>query len=155
ILSSEIMHKSDVGGVCVDVAPDQAGERLTQMQTDVYTKTGIRPEQFLVQQMVTSGIELILGFHRDALGSAILLGMGGVTAELLKDTTMRLLPQQGGLSLANAYDMMRELRTWPLLDGYRGRTKADQQALAQAIVSFSNMVASLGDRLIEAEINPL
>ncbi len=155
ILSSQIMHKSDVGGVCVGVAPEQVAERITRMQTDVYAKTGVRPGQFLVQQMVTSGIELILGFHRDALGSAILLGMGGVTAELLKDTTMRLLPEQGGLTLAQAHDMMHDLRTWPLLDGYRGRVKADQQALAQAIVNFSNMVASLGDRLIEAEINPL
>jgi acyl-CoA synthetase (NDP forming) len=155
ILSSQIMHKSDVGGVCVGVAPEQVAERIARMQTEVYAKTGVRPEQFLVQQMVTSGIELILGFHRDALGSAILLGMGGVTAELLKDTTMRLLPEQGGLSLADAYDMMHDLRTWPLLDGYRGRVKADQQALAQAIVDFSNMVASVGDRLIEAEINPL
>jgi acyl-CoA synthetase (NDP forming) len=155
ILSSLIMHKSDVGGVCVGVAPEQVAERIARMQTEVYAKTGVCPEQFLVQQMVTSGIELILGFHRDALGSAILLGMGGVTAELLKDTTMRLLPEQGGLSLADAYDMMHDLRTWPLLDGYRGRVKADQQALAQAIVDFSNMVASVGDRLIEAEINPL
>ncbi|MHC8943601.1 acetate--CoA ligase family protein [Advenella incenata] len=155
ILSSQIMHKSDVGGVCVGVAPEQVAERIARMQTEVYAKTGVRPEQFLVQQMVTSGIELILGFHRDALGSAILLGMGGVTAELLKDTTMRLLPEEGGLSLADAYDMMHDLRTWPLLDGYRGRVKADQQALAQAIVDFSNMVASVGDRLIEAEINPL
>ena len=155
ILSSQILHKSDVGGVSVGVAPEQVAERITRMQTEVFTKTGVRPEQFLVQQMVTSGVELILGFHRDALGSAILLGMGGVTAELLKDTTMRLLPEQGGLSLADAYDMMHDLRTWPLLDGYRGRMKADQQALAQAIVNFSNMVASVGDRLIEAEINPL
>jgi len=155
ILSSQILHKSDVGGVCVGVAPEHVAERITRMQAEVLAKTGVRPEQFLVQQMVTSGIELILGFHRDALGSAILLGMGGITAELLKDTTMRLLPEQGGLSLADAYDMMHDLRTWPLLDGYRGRAKADQQALAQAIVNFSNMVASVGDRLIEAEINPL
>ena len=155
ILSAEILHKSDVGGVCVGVAPEQVAEHITRMQAKVYAKAGVLPQQFLVQQMVTSGIELILGFHRDALGSAILLGMGGVTAELLKDTTMRLLPEQGGLSLADAYDMIQDLRTWPLLDGYRGRAKADQQALAQAVVNFSNMVAILGDRLIEAEINPL
>jgi len=134
ILSSQIMHKSDVGGVCVGVAPEQVADRIARMQTEVYAKTGVCPEQFLVQQMVTSGIELILGFHRDALGSAILLGMGGVTAELLKDTTMRLLPEQGGLSLADAYDMMHDLRTWPLLDGYRGRVKADQQGRDQPTV---------------------
>lgn len=155
ILSSDIIHKSDVGGVAVGVSPQQVSERVAAMQKEVSAKAGACPEQFLVQEMVTTGVELILGFHRDALGSAILLGMGGVTAELLKDTSMRLLPEQGGLDLEDAYDLMHELRTWPLLDGYRGRAKADQQALAQAIVDFSKMVADLGDRLIEAEINPL
>ena len=57
----------------------------------------MRPQRFLVQEMVGGGTELILGMHRDALGTAILLGMGGVTAELFKDTTMRLLPAEGGL----------------------------------------------------------
>lgn len=155
MLSSEIAHKSDVGGVAVRVPPQQVAERIAQMQAEVSEKAGLCPEQFLVQEMVTDGIELILGFHRDALGSAVLLGMGGVTAELLKDTGMRLLPEKGGLTLDEAYSLMRELRTWPLLDGYRGRNKADQKALAQAIVDFSHMIAELGDRLIEAEINPL
>jgi len=105
--------------------------------------------------MVAGGTELILGMHRDPLGTAILLGMGGVTAELLQDTTMRLLPPSGGLTREEAFDMARELKTWPLLDGYRGRPKADVQALADAIVAFSRMAAQLGDRLVEAEINPL
>jgi acyl-CoA synthetase (NDP forming) len=105
--------------------------------------------------MVQGGVELILGTHRDALGTAILLGMGGVTAELFQDTTMRLLPDAGGLSHDTAASMIRELKTWPLLDGYRGRPKADIDALADAIVAFSNMAASLGARLVEAEINPV
>lgn len=79
------------------------------------------PKRFLVQEMVGGGTELILGMHRDALGTAILLGMGGVTAELFKDTTMRLLPPTGGLSRADALAMAQELKTWPLLDGFRGR----------------------------------
>src|SRR3546814_6323895 len=58
--------------------------------------TGKTPERYLVQEMVGEGVEMILGFHRDPIGDAILLGMGGVTAELFKDTTMRLLPEQGG-----------------------------------------------------------
>src|SRR5205085_272319 len=85
--------------------------------------------------------EVILGMHRDPLGTAILLGMGGVTAELLKDTTMRLLPPQGGLGREEALSMARELKTWPLLDGFRGRPKADVQALVDAIVAFSQMAA--------------
>jgi acyl-CoA synthetase (NDP forming) len=155
ILSSTITHKSDVGGVAVNLPPEAVGTRLLQMSDDVARGAGVRPDRFLVQQMVDGGTELILGMHRDALGPAILLGMGGVTAELFKDTTMRLLPPEGGLGREDAASMARELRTWPLLDGFRGRSKADVDALSDAIVAFSTMVAQLGDRLLEAEINPL
>jgi hypothetical protein len=115
----------------------------------------VRPRRFLVQEMVGGGTELILGMHRDPLGTAILLGMGGITAELFKDTTMRLLPLQGGLSREDALSMAHELKTWPLLDGFRGRPKADVEALVDAIVAFSDMAARLGERLLEAEINPV
>jgi acyl-CoA synthetase (NDP forming) len=155
ILSNEITHKSDVGGVAVNVSPEQVAARLVAMAAEVEQATGVRPERFLVQEMVDGGCELILGMHRDALGTAILLGMGGVTAELFKDTTIRLLPAQGGLCRDEALAMARELKTWPLLDGFRGRPKADVGALADAIVAFSRMAAQLGDRLAEAEINPL
>lgn len=156
ILSGEITHKSDVGGVEVGLVPEQVGARLTAMQAAVRDQTGITPQRFLVQEMVSGGTELILGMHRDPLGTAILLGMGGVTAELFRDTTMRLLPARGnGLSRDAAIEMVRELKAWPLLDGFRGRPKADLDALAYAIVAFSRMAAQLGDRLLEAEINPL
>jgi acyl-CoA synthetase (NDP forming) len=155
ILSGEITHKSDVGGVAVDVTPEQVGARLSAMAAEVETKAGVRPARFLVQEMVAGGTELILGMHRDPLGTAILLGMGGITAELFQDTTMRLLPSHGGLSRDEALSMARELRTWPLLDGFRGRPKADVDALVDAIVAFSRMAAQLGDRLLEAEINPV
>ena len=68
---------------------------------------------------------------------------------------MRLLPLQSRLSAADAFAMARELITWPLLDGYRGRRKADVKAIVDAIVAFSAMAAQLGPRLIEAEINPI
>ena len=155
ILSSEIMHKSDMGGVAVNLNAEQIGDRLEKMQVVVKANAGIAPDKFLVQEMVSGGTELILGMHRDPLGTAILLGMGGVTAELLKDTTMRLLPATGGLAPETAREMAMELKTWPLLDGYRGRAPADVDALVTAIVSFSEMVAQLGDSLLEAEINPL
>jgi acyl-CoA synthetase (NDP forming) len=155
ILSSQITHKSDVGGVAVGLTPQTIGERLVRMAADVEAKTGLRPGRFLVQEMLGGGTELILGLHRDSLGTALMLGMGGVTAELFKDTTMRLLPTHGGLGRAEALAMAQELRTWPLLDGFRGRPKADVQALVDAIVAFSNMAAQLGERLVEAEINPV
>lgn len=155
ILSSEITHKTEVGGVAIGLTPETVGARLTTMAADVECKAGVRPRRFLVQEMVGGGTELILGMHRDALGTAILLGMGGVTAELFKDTTMRLLPAQGGLSRGEALAMAQELKTWPLLDGFRGRPKADVDALVSAIVAFSEMAAQLGPRLVEAEANPV
>lgn len=155
ILSSEITHKSDVGGVAVNLTADTIGERLVAMGNEVEAKTGVRPQRYLVEQMVAGGTELILGMHRDPLGTAILLGMGGVTAELFKDTTMRMLPPDGGLTHDEAAGMARDLVTWPLLDGFRGRPKADVSALAETIVAFSRMAAQLGERLVEAEINPV
>lgn len=155
ILSGAITHKSDVGGVAVDLTADRIGERLSAMSDEVAGKAGVRPRRFLVQEMISGATELILGMHRDALGTAILLGMGGVLAELFKDTTIRLLPPRGGLSREEALAMASGLVTWPLLDGFRGRPKADVYALIAAIVAFSDMVAQLGDQLSEAEINPL
>ncbi|MEJ8823661.1 acetate--CoA ligase family protein [Variovorax humicola] len=155
ILSAEITHKSDVGGVAVNLAPGTVGTRLQAMASEVEAKTGERPQRFLVQEMVSGGTELILGVHHDVLGTAILLGMGGVTAELFKDTTMRLLPSEGGLSPEEALGMAQDLKTWPLLNGFRGRPKADVEALVGTIVAFSEMAAQLGDRLVEAEINPI
>ncbi len=155
ILSSEITHKTEIGGVAIGLTPETVGARLTAMAAEVEAKAGVRPRRFLVQQMVSGGTELILGMHRDPLGTAILLGMGGVTAELFKDTTMRLLPPEGALSRADALAMAKELKTWPLLDGFRGRPKLDVDALVDAIVAFSKMTAQLGDRLVEAEANPV
>jgi acyl-CoA synthetase (NDP forming) len=155
VLSSRITHKSDVGGVAVGLAPSEAGERLQRMAAEVAAHTGERPKRFLVQAMVTGGTELILGLRRDPLGTAILLGMGGVAAELFQDTALRLLPPEGPLGRDAALAMARELKTWPLLDGYRGRPRADVAALVDAIVAFSAMAAQLGERLVEAEVNPL
>jgi len=159
ILSSQITHKSDVGGVAVGQTAETVGSRLTQMASEVEAKAGVRPQRYLVQEMVSGGTELILGMHRDPLGTAILLGMGGITAELFKDTTMRLLPADANglspLSRAEALSMPKDLKTWPLLDGFRGRPKADMDALVDAIVAFSRMAAQLGERLVEAEINPV
>jgi acyl-CoA synthetase (NDP forming) len=155
MLSSEITHKSDVGGVALNLTPDQVGARLLAMAAEVKARTGVEPKQFLVQEMLSGGTELILGMHRDPLGTAILLGMGGISAELFQDTVLRLLPAQGGLSRDEALELARSLKTWPLLDGFRGQPKADVQALVDAIVAFSVMAAQMGERLIEAEINPL
>jgi acetate---CoA ligase (ADP-forming) len=155
LLSNTITHKSDVGGVAVGVPVDAVGARLNRMRDDVETATGAPVQSFLVQEMVSGGVELILGLHRDPLGTAVLLGMGGVTAELIKDTSMRLIDPQSGLSRDDALALIRELKTFPLLYGFRGRPRADLDALASAIVAFSRMAVQLGSCLVEAEINPL
>ena len=155
ILSGAITHKSDVGGVAVNLAAEQVGPRMATMAAEVRRNTGIEVDRFVVQEMVTGGTEMIVGMHRDPLGTAILVGMGGVTAELFKDTTMRLLAPGCMLGRAEALGMLQELKSWPLLDGYRSRPKADVDALVGAIVAFSRMTSQLGERLVEAEINPV
>jgi hypothetical protein len=129
--------------------------RFASMHIEVERMTGARPQQFLVQEMIGGGVEMILGVNHDSLGTAILLGMGGVTTELMKDVVLRMLPEGGGLSRDEALAMARSLKGWPLLDGWRGRPKADVEALVSAICGFSKMAGQLGPRLAEAEINPL
>ena len=153
ILSAEITHKSDAGGVAIGLDASTIGARLEEMRANVRAATGTAPEKFLVQEMVT-GVEMILGFRRDSLGGAILVGMGGVNAELFRDTVLRM-PGNSGLSREDAREMLRALKSFPLLDGFRGRAKTDVEALISAIVDFSTMCVTLGERLIEAEINPL
>jgi acetate---CoA ligase (ADP-forming) len=155
LLSNEITHKSDVGGVAVGILAEQIGARLQAMIQEVELKTGSNPSEFLVQAMVNGGVEMILGLRTDALGTAVVLGMGGVNAELFKDTSIRLLTPDIGLSRDDALGMAQELKTWALLDGFRGRKRADVDALVDAIVAFSKMGVALKGRLVEAEINPL
>jgi acyl-CoA synthetase (NDP forming) len=151
VLSSHITHKTEAGGVAIGVAPEAVGDAIAAMRTRVRERTGIVPEGYLLQEMA-SGVEMIVGVHRDPqLGPTLLLGLGGVTAELFQDTALRLLP----VDRPTVRDMLRSLKAWPLLDGYRGRPKADVQALEDAVMNFAAMAQSLGDRLVEAEINPL
>jgi acyl-CoA synthetase (NDP forming) len=152
VLSRAIAHKSDVGGVRVGVAAADIPAACATMLDSLRRAGAPAPEGFLVQELVKGSAEMILGFHRDPqLGPAILLGMGGVAAELFQDTAIRLLP----LGSADAEAMLRELKTWPLLDGFRGAPRCDVAALVDAILGFAAMAATLGERLVEAEINPV
>jgi acyl-CoA synthetase (NDP forming) len=155
ILSGEIMHKTEVGGVELNVPAGEVLERMQVMSKQVQSRVDQSIEHFLVQEMLQGGLEFMVGMHRDPLGTAILVGMGGVTAELFKDTQMRFIAPDQALSEEEALEMLRALKTWPLLDGYRGRPKCDVGALVKAIVNFSNMAAVLEDRLVECEINPI
>jgi acyl-CoA synthetase (NDP forming) len=152
ILSKEILHKSELGGVALNVAPADVGKVCENMFVRMCEATSAKIDGFLVQEQISGGVEMILGFNRDPqLGPYVLLGAGGVTTELYKDVAIRLLP----LSRESARGMINEITYGALLKGFRGRPRADVEALVDTIVSFGSMVETLGDRLKEAEINPV
>ena len=155
ILSNEILHKTEIGGVALNVPLAELSTAMNAMSAGIQSKAGVTIHHFLVQEMASGGVEFMVGMHRDPLGTAILVGMGGVTAELFKDTHMRLINPGKSFTEQEALDMLKALKTWPLLDGYRGKAKCDVSSLTNAIVQFSGMVAALEDRLLECEINPI
>jgi acyl-CoA synthetase (NDP forming) len=106
----------------------------------------------LVQRMAPKGVELILGCKRDPqFGPMVLVGTGGVMAEVFRDVALDLAPVTPG----RAEQMLRSLKGFPLLNGFRGAEKADIGAVAAAVAAFSALVASADERIVEAEINPL
>ncbi|MEY4984508.1 MAG: hypothetical protein RIR62_2774 [Pseudomonadota bacterium] len=107
---------------------------------------------YLVEEMVTGVLaELLVGLRRDPVyGATLTLGFGGVTAELLADTQTLVLP----VTEAGVADALRRLRLWPLLDGYRGRVRADVAAVIAAVMALQDLMAARTD-IEEIEINPL
>jgi acyl-CoA synthetase (NDP forming) len=152
ILSREIAHKSDLGGVRLGLAAEDVPEACATMLQHLRAAGAPAPEGFLVQERIRGGVEMILGFHRDPqLGPVVLLGSGGVAAELFQDTALRLLP----MTRDDAAAMVEELRAARLLRGFRGAPPADVRALVDAVMAFATMAGAAGERLLEAEINPL
>ncbi|WP_338665363.1 acetate--CoA ligase family protein [Pararoseomonas sp. SCSIO 73927] len=152
ILSRAIAHKSDLGGVKVGLTAEEVPAACAAMLERLRAAGAPAPEGFLVQERVRGGVEMILGFHRDPqLGPVLLLGSGGVAAELFQDTALRLLP----VTRADAEAMVGELKAAALLRGYRGAAPADVPALIDAVMAFAAMAGAAGERLLEAEINPL
>ncbi len=152
LLAGELNHKSDVGGVVLGLTHSQLAQSARDM---VFKITEHLPELeiegFLLEEM-HRGLEMLLGMTRDPLlGAAIVLGSGGINTELIADTVLSLVP----VDLADARAMIDRLKARPMLSGARGQIVADIEALASAIVRFSEFVVHFGDRLIEAEINPL
>jgi acyl-CoA synthetase (NDP forming) len=147
LLARDLAHKSDIGGVVLNVALSEVAEVATRLLAKLPEAEGV-----LVQEQVSGGIEMILGIVRDPhLGSAVLLGAGGTAAEIFGDTVLRMLP----LTQADAEEMVAGLTVARILAGYRGAPAADVPALVAAILGFSRMGEALGPRLLEAEINPL
>jgi acyl-CoA synthetase (NDP forming) len=138
-----VAHKTEVGGVQLNLRPDEVAAACASMPS---------PQGWVVQQQVTRGVEMLLGLTRDPqLGLAIMLGAGGIWSEVFEDTAVRLLPLRPGDPEA----MLQPLKVRRLLEGFRGRPRADVPALFQAIHAFAAMAEALDERLLEAEINPL
>ena len=102
--------------------------------------------------MVQGAVEVIVGVQNDAIfGPALMFGLGGIHAEVMKDVTFRLAP----ITSAEARAMIRDIRAFPLLDGARGAPKADIEALADALERVSALALDLSDSIAELDINPL
>ena len=152
IVSRDIAHKTEAGGVMLSVAKaDVADAARTVMANAAKAVPGARIDGVLVSEMA-QGLEVLIGVVNDPnFGPAVALGLGGVLAEVLEDVTHRIAP----FDIETARDMIAELRAARLFDGYRGKPAADKEALAQALVAVSLMAASLGPRLAEMDINPV
>ncbi|WP_136637713.1 acetate--CoA ligase family protein [Pseudooceanicola onchidii] len=154
ILSAEIQHKSDIGGVELGVtggaAAAEAYDRI--MAAAAKNAPGAKVDGVLVAPMITGGTELILGTTTDPIfGPVIMVGLGGIYAEVFRDTALRTAP----VSEADAIAMLRSLRSFALLDGARGRPKADVVAAAKAIVALSEFAVRHAADVAEIDINPL
>ena len=154
VSSRDIPHKTEAGGVKVGIADDADFKSAVQeigRNAKAYAPQA-RIDGYLVQAMESRLLELILGYRNDPLvGPTIILGAGGITAELSPDFAIRLAP----VSLEQAHAMIDEVRVTKLIKGFRGLPKGDCEALAQAVVAFSRLAAISGANVLEAEINPL
>lgn len=155
ILSRDITHKSDVGGVQLNLASAAAvAQAATDMLENVRRKAPeARIDGFTVQPMIRrrGAHELLLGIAEDAaFGPVILFGHGGTAAEVVGDRSIGLPP----LNPILAQDMIERTRIFRLLRGYRDRPAADIDAIALTLVKLSHLVADL-DRVAELDINPL
>jgi acyl-CoA synthetase (NDP forming) len=154
IVSPDIVHKSDVGGVEMGLATpaDVESAYYRMLERIARSAPAARIEGALVQEMVEGGREMILGAVNDAdFGPIVVVGFGGIDVELLGDVSRRLAP----VSPAEARAMIGELRGAALLDGFRGRPRADIDALVDAIVRFAEFAARMPGGVRSFEINPL
>jgi len=154
VQSPDIAHKTDVGAVRVGVAAADVESTFEEIIATVGdARPDARIEGVLVQPMAPPGVELVVGVDgpHDGYPPVVTVGLGGITTELYADIVSALAP----VSAAEALVMLRELRGWPMLDGYRGRPPLDVDAAAGAVAALSRAAASLGPALVELEVNPL
>ncbi len=153
IVSPQIIHKSDAGGVKVGLKNEDEARRA--FRDIVANANAFNPDAVidgvLVQKMARPGHEVILGMNRyPVFGPLIMFGMGGIFVEIFKDVVFRIAP----VGRNNARTMIKSVKVFPMLDGFRGTPKADVEALQKMIVSLSDLVLD-NPGIRELDINPL
>ena len=152
--SPDILHKTEAGVVRLGVG-DAAQVRTAY--ADILARAAAYAPQatiagVLVQEMVTDGVEVIVGVSYDAqLGPTILFGSGGVMVEVYNDVALRRCP----ITRTEAHAMLADVKGARVLHGFRGRPAADVEALTQTLVQVSHLAVQLDGRLAELDINPL
>jgi acetyltransferase len=153
IVSPDILHKSDVGGVMLNVDPLDAASKFTELLEQVATnKPGAKLDGVLLTEMlVAPGVEMILGGVKDpSLGSTIMLGLGGIYVEVFKDVVFGLNP----LNHADVRKMIKELKSAKLLKGLRGAAPSDEEALVESVLRLAQLLSDFPE-IAELDINPL
>lgn len=141
------VHKSDVGGVRLGLEGGPAVEAAAAAMSSAFEGSG----RFLIQEQIAGGRELILGARRDpATGPVVMVGLGGVHAEVLGDVALRVLP----LTDREATSMVDDLRGAPLLAGHRGETVVDRPAVEDALLRLAQLIDAC-PRIAELDVNPL
>lgn len=154
IVSGDIQHKSDIGGVVLNVSDAEAA--ATAFETIMANVRRHKPEAaidgVLVASMAAQGIETIVGVMRDPVfGPVVMFGLGGVLVEVLKDVTFSLAPFDETEALA----MIRRIKSYPLLEGVRGAGRSDIEALAKVLSAISRFAAKNRDTIESLDLNPL
>lgn len=153
-MSPQILHKTDMDLVSLNIqTEEQAIEHFNRLKGIIEETPGAVFEGILIQEMLKGEFtEMFVGAKRDPIfGQMIIVGLGGVYIEVLKDISMRKAP----VSPTEAKEMIAELKAHELLNAYRGKAASDLEALSEVISQFSYVIASLQDDLLEADLNPV
>jgi acyl-CoA synthetase (NDP forming) len=153
IVSPEITHKSDVGGVKLGLKTSkqvkEAYDEIIRSVRERYPKAII--DGVSVQKMARPGTEVIIGMTKDAqFGPVLMFGLGGILVELLKDVSFRIVP----LEREDAQEMIREIKGYPLLEGYRGSEPVDVSILVEILLKVSRFVDNHPE-IKELDLNPI
>jgi acyl-CoA synthetase (NDP forming) len=154
VVSPQVTHKTDIGGVRLGVPPDEAAvtAAYTAVTAAAAAVGGAAVEGVLVSPMRRGGTELLVGVVADPLwGPVLAVALGGVFVEVLKDSVLAPLP----LSQQGARQLLGRLRGRAVLEGVRGSAPADLDALAAVIARVGDLALALGDDLAALEVNPL